>query len=617
LKIIGIKFFGTDSSMAILDIDRKNISAFSSEQISRRKHDDLIPFMLNQNFYQNSGTKDTDTHNDVYLANAFTANDDNTADFNSSQFFIALRETNAFIKPVYTDFEDYINTRNMRFRHKLLNLRRLIKLVPQYIYYYVMQAMSKNNHFENILFNSIQKKFPNLKGLRYFDHHLCHAASAYFLSSAHTKSTDALVVTLDGFGNGCFSKVFIFKGKSYTEISQSATQAIECDNEFASIGTLYGKFTEVLGFQKYSDEGKVEALAAYGKCNKELLCKIMKCFILKQIKIKINIPEYSKMTEFINNKKILLTYKKEDIAATIQSFLEYFISEYIIAVKKEYKYKYLCLAGGVFANVSLNKKIFSLNLFKDIFITPIMNDSGTALGAAFLMAAELHQDINWTSDNTMPFWGYEIKQENIISVIKKHEGNITAVFKSEKWSEAAAEDVLAGKIIALTQGRGEFGPRALGNRSILSLADNISYKNRINAVIKKRNHFQPFCPVVLEEDRKELFVKSFPNKHMTCSFKIKRKYFQKYPAACHINQTCRPQFITRQDNQHLYQILLIIKKKYGEGLLINTSFNIHGRAMVYNEEDAVRDFFDSGVDVLYLGQYRVTRAADVKSSDPH
>ena len=144
----------------------------------------------------------------------------------------------------------------------------------------------------------------------------------------------------------------------------------------------------------------------------------------------------------------------------------------------------------------------------------------------------------------------------------------------------------------------EFGPRALGNRSIIGDARSLKTKERINSVVKGRPNFQPFCPSILEEDREKLFEQSYKNKHMTCAFKMKKEFTTILPSAVHIDNTARPQFVEEKDNVNYYKILREIKKITGYGVVVNTSFNKHGRTMVTKPEDALNDFLDSKLDFI-------------------
>jgi len=167
--------------------------------------------------------------------------------------------------------------------------------------------------------------------------------------------------------------------------------------------------------------------------------------------------------------------------------------------------------------------------------------------------------------------------------------------------------VSEGKICSLFHGRMEFGPRALGNRSIIANAMLEESRDKINSTVKKRPAYQPFCPSILEEERERLFESSFPHKHMAIAFRMKEKHIKKLPCAVHIDGTARPQFVDKRDNPNYYRYLKALKKMTGYGVSLNTSFNLHGRTIVRTPKDAVIDFIDCNLDELFIEGYRVTR----------
>ena len=267
----------------------------------------------------------------------------------------------------------------------------------------------------------------------------------------------------------------------------------------------------------------------------------------------------------------------------------------------------LCLAGGVIANVILNYKIFQNCRINNIYVCPPMGDEGSALGAAFLAAINKNLDIKWLSKNIMPYWGPSYNKDETLAVLKNNKHKIIFEDLKNDWTKKAADNILENKIIAIFQGRMEFGPRALGNRSILANATDPNMKTKINISIKKRPEFQPFCPAVLEEDREDLFLNSFKHKYMATAFLMKENFRKRYPSAVHVDGTARPQFVEKEDNENLYKILQELKKKINHGIVINTSFNLHGRSMVMKPQDAIDDFLACDLDYLYLNEYEVKK----------
>jgi carbamoyltransferase len=258
----------------------------------------------------------------------------------------------------------------------------------------------------------------------------------------------------------------------------------------------------------------------------------------------------------------------------------------------------------------MNMHIFESPKCKGLHIFPAMSDDGSAYGAAVLSAIGAGLDVSWLSGYKadMPFWGGGLEPSEVQEALKtfKEMGKINFSY-CDSWPEKIASFLLEGKIGALTTGDMEFGPRALGHRSIIALPNNESIRTRINSEIKRRPWYQPLCPSILEEDRERLFEKSYKNKHMTCAFRMKKDYMGAVPSAVHIDGTARAQFVDEECDENYFKLLKIIKDKTGYGVIINTSFNLHGRTMVRTGKDAITDFLDCNLDFLLLDKWLVTR----------
>lgn len=300
---------------------------------------------------------------------------------------------------------------------------------------------------------------------------------------------------------------------------------------------------------------------------------------------------------------------KEDVSAAVQKYLEDTTIPYYKDIVEFTGIDNVCLSGGVTANVIMNLNIFE-HVTKKLHITPAMGDEGSSEGAAILMMQEngySEDDLEWIKQNKMPYLGSEYTNEEIKTVLDRAKEKVSYQFIDKNWQEEVASLVEQKKIGALFQGRMEWGPRALGNRSIIALTNDKDIRTKINKEIKKRPLFQPFCPSILVEEKERLFEDAYNNKHMTCAFRLKKEFYDNIPSSIHVDGTARVQFVSQEDNLEYHKLLLKIKEKTGFGILINTSFNKHGRTIVETPSDAIDDFLDTDLDYLMIGSYLVKR----------
>lgn len=310
----------------------------------------------------------------------------------------------------------------------------------------------------------------------------------------------------------------------------------------------------------------------------------------------------------LDSKKLMYLREKlgdANFAAAVQKWLEDIGVRYVSCIVEQEGIKKLCFAGGVFANVKMNQQIFERLNLKDMYVFPAMSDSGCASGAIVLEKIREGEDIDWIKKCEMPYWGPSYSEEEVKKAIKTQDYYYE--YLGDSWPEYAAYLISKGNIIAIFQGRMEYGPRALGNRSVLADPRDEKVKKVINSTIKRRKWYQPFCPSVLESERNKIFEKSYKNKHMTCAFTVKEEYRQVIPAVIHIDGTARAQFVEKNDNPNYYRLLKALKQEIGVGVVLNTSFNLHGRTIVMTPEHAIRDFIDCGIDYLIMEGYLIKR----------
>ena len=592
---IGINIMGHDASLSYYD--GENIFAIDEERLTRFKHDGTsISKSLESLFQYRNIDKGNVNFSLCYEDEKFFSNPK----------FVLKKEIEKNIRKVFKLTEikqqkEILESGKFNFILKLFSkIPFSFPIFYQVINYLLFKKFQKNSFQSTIisyLKNDIKKERINKKDFSFYDHHTTHCMSAYYFSPFKK----CLSISLDLVGDKHFSKVFLCDAESIKEIASSKI-ILNSRNEVISIGRIYVFFTAFLGFTPNSDEGKVEALAAYGstKNNKlyDYLIKSTSISENNQMIIEKDVIDY--LEKNISN--IEIEIGRENIAAAIQGYLENTVLSYVKKLINQYQIYNICLSGGNFANVKLNMKLYEESGLQNLYIIPAMTDSGAGLGALILSLKKekkIKFDTFKESKFEMPYWGPHYNNDEIRKTLKKFEDKIKIEDATNGlWHEYFAKLITEGKIGGLFQGRMEFGPRALGNRSIIGDARSLKTKERINSVVKGRPNFQPFCPSILEEDREKLFEQSYKNKHMTCAFKMKKEFAKILPSAVHIDDTARPQFVEENDNGNYYKILKEIKKITGYGVVVNTSFNKHGRTMVMKPEDALSDFLDSKLDFV-------------------
>lgn len=565
---IGAKPHGHDASIYtyIPAINKKY--AISSERITRVKHDPSTFFFALDQFFQDLNK---DTLNKI------------------KKIFIGIS---------FYEYEYYHPVNNIddgKFSYSnvlltLLNFKNYNKKKNEEIY-------------KNYFYKKFNKKIKI--EINYFDHEYCHNLSSIFAS----KFKRCLSISMDGMGDyNNFSSVYLYDKKKTQLIKKYYGPKkffyLNGKRFPCSLPGFYEFFTFLVGLKPNSEEGKVEALAAYGK-KINLLNEIKKNIYfdknLNEIVIKNKALE--KLFSKKNCADILNKYKKVDLCFLVQHLSEQIVLDIIKFYTKKYSVNNICLSGGLFANVIINLKIFK-EFKKEIFVIPAMADDGSAEGACYALLKKNNQKL---PRYTMPYLGSKISKNKVKNALIKNKFgyNYKFIDFGKSWYLDAASEICKDKIISVFHGNMEWGPRALGNRSILANPRNKKNHLKLNQNIKGRPLYQPFCPMILYEDMQKMFDTYYNNPHMTCAFEMRKKYAKKYPVAVHIDNTSRVQVVTKKTNYPIYQLLKKYKKKYGEGIVINTSFNKHGRTITNTVEDAIYDFFDSNLDFLYIEGYKI------------
>jgi carbamoyltransferase len=445
-------------------------------------------------------------------------------------------------------------------------------------------------------------------------HHLAHAASAFYLSGFN----ESLILVADGMGEFHSATVGIGSGNQIQTIKE--IPALD------SLGILYGIFTLYLGFYMGLDEYKVMGLAPYGN-PRRYFKKLMELVqlkgggtyaipILSQNRTMEEKETYSGticlLTDLFGSPRepeSPITQDHMDIAAALQATLQACLLHMLEYFTKETGQDNLCMAGGVALNCSANGVIRRSRMFKGMFVQPAAGDDGTALGAA-LYVQRLHEPNLGCSRMSVPLWGPEYDDEAVSNTLSARQDCTSVFFKSfEELLVEVAKHLAAGQIIGWFQGRMEFGPRALGSRSILADPRDPEMRGRINRLVKKREEFRPFAPAVTAEVAAQYFDiregEESTYAHMLFVAQVRECYRDQLPAITHVDGSARVQTVAKADQPRFWALLDEFGKLSGMPILLNTSFNVRGQPIVCTPAEAVDTFLAAELDALVIGNHLV------------
>lgn len=496
----------------------------------------------------------------------------------------------------------------------------LLRLVWGYLEWYFPDLRKISRIFSSVAFQVIGKYSNNrereslaktlmvdYKKIRAFDHHLSHAASAYYSSPYNKKK--ALVLTLDGEGDMLSGSVNIFEGAQYTTLAK-----IPRDN---SLGYLYGHVTGFLGMKPNEHEYKVMGLAPYAKGEAVgNLYKRIESVVKIDTENLLIYTSYNTLsfTRFL--RKYMQGVRFDLIAAVFQKLLEDKITLWVRSCVEKTGISTVLLAGGVFMNVKVNQKVSELSEVKEFFIAPSCSDESSIIGSSYLAFIEEFESKK--KPFSIPpieniYWGPKFSNKEIEVILREYKGNEHFTFKKFKLIEKEIAVLLAqGKVVARLAGRMEFGARALGNRSILADPRSFDTVRVINEQIKNRDFWMPFAPSVLAE-RQDDYIKN-PKKissyYMMLSFDTLDKARIDLKAAIHpYDFTARPQIVSEKHNQKYYKILKEFEKLTNVGGVLNTSFNLHGYPIVLGPKQAIDVFLKSGITHLALENFLLVKSS--------
>ena len=596
--ILGISAFYHDSAAALI-IDGKIISAAQEERFSRKKHDSSYPFNAVKYILKNSNLNISDLDHIVFFEKPFLK-------------FERLLETYLAFAPA--GFISFSMSMPIWLREKLFQKKFLFDKLKQ--------------HDEN--FNDIEK-------IKFSEHHYSHAASAFFPSPFK----ESIVLTLDGVGEWATTTVAIGKNNNLKILKE-----IHFPH---SLGLLYSAFTYYTGFKVNSGEYKVMGLAPYGTPKyKELITeKLMDLKPDGSFKLNMKYFNYATGLTMTNKhfsnlfgeqvrdpEKDKLTQFHMDIAASIQAVTEEVVLRLTRSLAAEYKIKNLCLAGGVALNCVANGKILKEKIFENIWIQPAAGDAGGSLGAAL---AYWHRDLkkprnDYKDQMNGSYLGPKFNDEEIEKKLK----NLNANYKKlseEKIIKLTVKGLSDNKTVGWFQGRMEFGPRALGGRSILADPRSEKMQKELNLKIKFRESFRPFAPSILREDLSEWFDLNCDSPYMLLVADVKKdkqidvseksnELFgieklnikrSSVPAITHVDYSARIQTVHKATNSKYYKLLSEFKNTTKCPILVNTSFNVRGEPIVCSVEDAFNCFMGTNLDILVVENFILFKNDQVKS----
>ena len=596
-KILGISAFYHDSAAAIL-VDGKIIAAAQEERFTRKKH-----------------TQDFPTNAIKYSLEFSGCNID---DLDAVVFYD---------KPLLK-FERLLETYYSFAPRGLLSF---ITAIPVWV---KEKLFLKNLIYDSLAeIESYNKKKLNLL---FPEHHLSHAASAFFPSAFH----EAAILTIDGVGEWATASICYGEGNKISMLKEMRFPH--------SVGLLYSAFTYYLGFRVNSGEYKLMGLAPYGNPNADQTKEFIKIIKGKLVSIKddgsiwLNQDYFNYATglRMVFDKKFEKLFgfppvKPESKIAQHHCNLAYAIQnvteEIVLKMAKEAKRitgsDYLCLSGGVALNCVANGKLLKENIFKDIFIQPAAGDAGGALGAAQVAHYMYYDEDRKLSGNMDEmqgaYLGPDFSEKESINAFKKLKAVYNKIDNFQELCNKVSELMEKGNVVGWFQGRMEYGPRALGNRSIIADARNPEMQKKLNLQIKYREGFRPFAPSVLIESSKDFFDLDVASPYMLLIADVQEKRRNKLPdnylemdlwerlyytrsdvqSITHLDFSARIQTVHKETNPRYWQLINSFKEKTGYGIIVNTSFNVRGEPIVCTPEDAYKCFMRTEMDYLVVNDF--------------
>ncbi|MFX1282134.1 MAG: carbamoyltransferase C-terminal domain-containing protein [Promethearchaeota archaeon] len=436
------------------------------------------------------------------------------------------------------------------------------------------------------------------KPVYFVEHHLAHAACAFY---QRPWKDDTLILTLDGAGDGLSATVSVGTTEGIKRIASTTSYHSISNN-------MYSEITGYLGLKRWEHEYKIMGMAPYGRS--EFVANIFRKYFSLNPKNRLEFKNMlGAMGDYVQPKfrKLLAEHRFDNIAAACQLHFESLMKKWVNNAIIETDLHKIACSGGSFLNVKANKEIRELDQVTDVFFYPVCDDSGISTGAALSIYNQLCE-IDGKKPNISPlsdlYLGREFEEKKIKNTIEKS-SKLNFTYNDEI-EETIAEELNQGKIIAIFNGREEFGPRALGNRSIVAKADDLAVIRKINFAIKQRDFWMPFAPSIIEEDADKYLINARPARYMIEAFSTNPEAKEIIAGLHPYDSTARPQTVNEWNNNWL-KILTIFKELSGYSGILNTSYNLHGFPIVGTPEVAIKTFLKSGLDILAIGNFIVKK----------
>lgn len=589
--ILGIHF-GHDASVAVTDLCGKVLLAIQEERLSRRKLHEGIPLRGIRTALDLYGFENIRL---VVIGSYINLNSQNALYYYSNAI----------------PFADYR-------KNKLPN-GKLLPIDPGYLK--TLNKKFASNSAHQIIEECILTLFPELNGksFKWVHHHDSHLGCAI---GAADRNFDSLLVSLDGRGDGESGAISAIKNENYVLHNRI--------DELDSLGKLYNAVTSRYGFEPMKHDGKITGLAAYGSYSAAVML-LMKYIKVQNGNVKI-VRTKSLSDRIINkaNKYLTIPFAKSnldqiislaesqtvnygDLAYAIQFVLEKAVCEIINYWCSHLEISRVSAAGGVFANVKMNQKISELEIVESINIFPNMGDGGISLGGIWyylnctsaLTKDSPYEDMYLGTSNDLQ------NKQTLETLISNADFLLTQYESDFNLIEDLVELIANKKIVGIINGRGEFGPRALGNRSLLMDPRDPNINQICNSRLK-RTEFMPFAPIVTDEDFEYYFSKSKNQdlstfEYMTITCDVKDEVKDSIKGVVHVDGTARPQVVSKRSNLFIFNLLKRYKSQTGCGVLINTSFNVHEEPIVNSLEDGIKLLFDNSIDVIVYSNYVIKK----------